>query len=344
VRPDFRLPGGGGRLLKWGSVMNLNFYSGCNGKNKQKKNVTIRWTFCRAVPPARLGAAVAGLTAVAVVTVVAAQRARSWFRGFSVVTVGGSRRLVEVGLPGCVGRGSPPTSAPWSRTGSRRALQELCTRRGSARGRRISSTATRGTEVGVLAGRAHCLLPLVPLRPVVVFLRGWFGCGWSKCGCSGRCGGLGGERPGWQPDYLSRRGPRPARPRLPTRGPGFGPWRCRWGPAGVKVVPRWAPVSPTPLRVVGLSASSGGSGVAGSLLPLGGSVAPGGTAPGADGRPVALPERGRLDWSVAVGVVAERSASLSAPVRLVDSASCKCWQGQLRVRVLCMASGRLLVL
>jgi hypothetical protein len=103
-------------------------------------------------------------------------------------------------------------------------------------------------------------------------------------------------------------------------------------------------VSPTPLRVVGLSASFGDSGVAGSLPPLGGSVAPGGTAPGVDGRPVVLPERVRLDWSVAVGVVAGRSASLSAPVGLVDSASCKCWQGQLGVRVLGMASGRLIVL
>jgi hypothetical protein len=110
----------------------------------------------RAVPPSPLGVAVANLMAVAVVApapsvAVAAQRARGRVRGLGVITVGrGGDGLVGEGRLGCVGRGSPLTLARWSRTGSRSVPPEPGTRRGSAWGRRTSSTATRDTEVGVL--------------------------------------------------------------------------------------------------------------------------------------------------------------------------------------------------
>jgi hypothetical protein len=73
--------------------------------------------------------------------------------------------------------------------------------------------------------------------------------------------------------------------------------------------------------------------------PRGGFVAPVGTAPGAEGRPVELPVRGRPGRPVAGVAAFGRSADLLAPVGPVGSASCQCWQGQLEVRVLGMASG-----
>jgi hypothetical protein len=148
------------------------------------------------------------VVATAPSAVVAAQRTRGRFRGLGVVTAEG--RL------GCVGRGSPWTLARGSRTGSIREQPAPGTHRGSARGRRTSSTATLDTEVGALAGagRGRCLsspLPAPSSRKTPPGLVRWrvvrVWAFWSVRRAGGRAVGL----PGWEPGYPSRRGQRPSR-------------------------------------------------------------------------------------------------------------------------------------